>query len=185
MNLTGGFKKIHLTPNAFLALVLAIAVGLIILLVLLLHPSSVQKVENTELQSISRSVRQHFQKKLDYRGLNTAYALENGIIPAQMARASKVFSSLSCEIIIGGDINGRTVAPFENTFNVVYKNLDAQKCQDLITSKFDAAAGLKSITVSNKNSYEFSYGGNLALPVSERAAKEHCSARNTVMFTFE
>ncbi|MBR2299783.1 MAG: hypothetical protein IJ870_04330 [Alphaproteobacteria bacterium] len=185
MNTFGGIKKIRLTSNAFLGLIGVFVVAFSILLLVLLSKKPSELSADSELKSISRNIRQHFQRDADYRGLNTAYALENNIVPKPLIRANKIFSALGAEILIGADLSGRPIAPFENTFGIIYKNLNAKKCETLISSEFDAASGLVAITVSNEKSSEFSYGGNPALPVSKKAAEETCSAKNTVMFTFE
>ena len=102
-----------------------------------------------------------------------------------MIRINKIFSKNASEILIGGDLNGRTVMPFEKSFGIIYTNLDHQKCIHVLTTKFDVSSGLTGVTVSNDDVFEFTYGGVLNLPVSQEAAQTHCRAKNTVMFTFE
>lgn len=178
------FKNKSLTMGGLLSLVGILAFGLFLLIFLLLKSPASTGVSD-EIKSITQAIRKHYQKQIDYRGLNTASAIKENIIPLQMIRSNKVFSKNSSEILIGSDIEGNIISPFVNTFSVVYKNLNKQKCQNVLLTTFDETSGLLSITVSNKEIYEFTYGGDMTLPISKEAAKKYCTVKNDVMFTFE
>ncbi len=185
MKTTFGNKRFHLSSNAFLGIACAVAIGLFLLLFFLLKPSQTASVTD-EISTLSRNIRTHFQKKTDYRGLDTNFAIKNNMVPLEKIRANKVYSKNKSEIIIGRDISGNTVMPTENLFAITYLNLDRNKCKKLLTSKLDATSGVVSITLENEEaSYEFTYGGSLPLPVSSENAKKFCKAKNAVMFTFE
>lgn len=185
MKTTFGNKHFHLSSNAFLGIVCAVAIGLFLLLFFLLKPSQTTGVVD-EISNISQNIRTHFQKKMDYRGLDTNFAIKNNIVTPEKIRANKIYSKNRSEILIGRDTAGNAVMPTQSLFGITYLNLDRNKCKKMLTSKFDASFGLVSITLENEDSsYEFTYGGSLPLPVSSENAKKYCGAKNTVMFTFE
>jgi len=184
MRLPNNLKKIRLTSNAFLALVIIAAVSLFVVLLLLIKPASVPNASD-ELLALSSSVRKYYQKQMDYRGLNTSLAVEKGIVPKKLVHSKKIFSINGSEIILGADVRGSTIPPFVATFGVTYKNLDAKKCQNLLSSNFEASSGLSDITLLNDKTIIFTYGGQYPLPVSQKDAKKYCTTKNTIMFTFE
>lgn len=185
MQIPENLKKIRLTSNQFIALVCA-ALVLIIGLCCVFFLKPEKKVDfSQELKTISQSVRKHYQKNIDYRGLETKVIAENKVLPEKMVRQNKLYSEFKAEILVGRNLKGEAVLPFENFFNITYLNIGRQKCESLITSTFDVSSGLTAVTVSNEKLYEFTYGGELSLPVSAQKAKDVCAAKNDVMITFE
>ena len=185
MQLPESFKKIRLTSNQFIGLV-CVLVALVICLVCVFFLKPEKKIDfSQELKTISASVRKHYQKNIDYRGLETKIIVDDKVLPQTMVRNGKIYSAFKGEILIGRNLKGDAVLPFENFFSVTYLNINRQKCEGLIASTFDETSGLTAITVSNEKLYEFTYGGELSLPVSEQKAKEICASKNDVMFTFE
>lgn len=177
-------KSLHLSSKSFLVAVCVFFIALMLLLFWLFKPAASVDFKS-EIQTITASVRTHFQKNVDYRGLDTAYVINQHIVPKEFVRAGKLFSKNNAEILIGKDTKGSTVSIFEKTFGITYLNLNQKKCIQLLLSDFSSESGLTGIFVSNDNFYELSYGGNLSLPVSEQAAQSYCKNKNTVMLIFE
>jgi hypothetical protein len=117
--------------------------------------------------------------------LNTDYVIEHNLAPKELIRTGKLFSKNFAEILVGKDIKGNPVAAFERTFALTYLNLNQKKCQALLLTEFPPEFGLSGISVLNDKLYEFSYGSQLSLPVSEKNAKLCCKNKNTVMLVFE
>lgn len=179
------FKKIRLTSNQFIGLVCALA-ALVVCLACVFFLKPEKKIDfSQELKTISASVRKHYQKNIDYRGLETKVIADDKVLPQKMVRNGKIYSAFKGEILLGRNLKGDAVLPFETFFNITYLNINRLKCESLITSVFDETSGLTGITVSNEKLYEFTYGGELPLPVSAQKAKEVCASKNDVMFTFE
>lgn len=184
MNLMNIKKNIHLKSKDFLILICVFIFFLFFTLFWLFKPAS--KVDfKSEITILTVPVRTHFQKNPDYRGLDAAYVIKNTLAPKEMVRLNKLFSKSKAEILIGRDINGNSVAPFEKTFTLTYLNLNKKNCSALLTTNFDASSGLESISVSNDNFYEFTYGGELSLPINSKDAQTYCKPKNTVMLRFE
>lgn len=178
------YKNLHLSSKSFLAFVCFLSVGLIALLFWLFKPASEFDFK-PEIEMLTTAIRTHFQKNIDYHGLNTAYVLEKELAPKEMVRVGKLFSKSNSEILVGKDMKGNTALAFEKTFALTYLNLNKSKCLSLLTTDFNADSGLVSITVSNNKFYELTYGGELSLPVSRQKALNYCKAKNTVMLVFE
>lgn len=182
MNLTDMYKNFHLKSKEFL--VCLFIVGLFLLLFWIFKPQSTIDFK-TEIENLNNAVRVHFQRNIDYHGLNTAYVIKNALAPKEMIRKDKLFSKSKSEILVGKDIKGSVVLAFQKTFAVTYLNLNKANCVALLTTDFGASSGLESISVSNNNLIELSYGGKFSLPVNKQDAQSYCKAKNTVMLVFE
>ncbi|MBQ7660272.1 MAG: hypothetical protein IJS26_06035 [Alphaproteobacteria bacterium] len=180
-------KEKLLPSKMTLWVVLAVVFGIVVCSALIFSAAS-KKDESAleELRLIAQNIRKHYQKSVDYRGLNTSVALEKDLIPAQMVRKGKIYSRLKNEIVIGADEKGTTVAPAGTFFSVSYTGINQKKCAGLISEPFDVSLGLVSIRLLTAQSErEFSYGGEFTLPVSEPSALKFCQNKNTVVLTFE
>jgi len=184
MNLTKVLQSTSLKPKEFLALVCALVIGLLILIFWLFKPQSAVDFK-PEIESLTEAVRTHFQRNIDYHGLNTAYVIKNALAPKEMVRVDKLFGKSKSEVLVGKDMKGSTVLVFEKKFAVTYLNLNKKNCLALLTTEFEASSGLEGISVSNDNLYELTYGGKFSLPVNKQDAQNYCKAKNTVMLIFE
>ena len=184
MNLTNIFQNIRLKPKDVLILASVLLIGVFILLYFLFKQDSADNFKS-EIEGLTKSVRTHFQKSIDYHGLNTQYVIKNAIAPKEMIRANKLFSKSQNQIFVGRDIKGNPVGVFEKSFGITYLNLNQKKCHELLLTEFSEQSGLIGILLSNEKLYEFSYGGTPALPVTQDAARSYCQNKNTIMLTFE
>ena len=117
MNLKTGYKKLRITSSVFLVLVCAVVFCALVIFFFLIKSNKKTDI-SAEITALNNSIRTHYQKSIDYRGLNTSFALENGIVPAFMSRHNKIFSTLKTEILIGRDASGNTIMPMESFFNI-------------------------------------------------------------------
>ena len=184
MNLTEILKSAHIKPKEFLALACALAVGLLFLVFWLFKPQADVDFK-PEIENLTDTIRTHFQRNIDYHGLNTAYVIKNALAPKEMVRVDKLFGKSKSEVLVGKDMKGSTVLVFEKNFAVTYLNLNKKNCVALLTTEFEASSGLEGISVSNGNLYELTYGGKFSLPVNRQDAQKYCKAKNTVMLVFE
>lgn len=184
MKTYGKFIKSHISPNIFLGICCGIAVVLCLTLFFSLRSSTDFNIQ-TELENLTKSVRQYYQKSPDYRGLDTSFAVQNKIIPLSMVRHQKIYSFSKSEILIGKDTTGQTLLPMDRSFGVTYLRLNKKDCLKIAETHFDQTSGLVEITVQNEKAYTFTYGGELALPFSQDDAIHYCGHQNTVTFTFE
>ncbi len=152
---------------------------------MVLNNGSQKKEILPELRLITDSIRNHYQKKPTYAGLNTLTVLEEKIVPAYMIRNNKIFSRLKNEILVGRDEIGSTSIASDTDFSLIYLNMNQNKCVNAVTEAFGISLGLKSIQILNQNRYEFSYGTDLNLPIKKQDALKYCQAKNTIVFTFE
>jgi len=179
-------EKLWLANKALWA-VLSIVFGIVVCSVLIFSATS-KKDENAqeELRLITQNIRKHYQKSIDYRGLDTSVALEKNLIPMQMVRKGKIYSRLKNEIVIGADEKGTAVAPAGAFFSVSYMGINQKKCVRLISEPFDISLGLVSIRLlTAQGERVFSYGGEFSLPVLTQDALKFCQNKNTVVLTFE
>ena len=146
------------------------------------QPTSIK----TELQTLTQNIRREYQKNLNYRGLNTLVSIENKLIPAYMVRNGKIFSRIKSEILIGRNEAGDTLLASDTFFSISYLNVNQSKCVSMVSEPFEISLGLSNIQIlTPEKSYEFSYGGELPLPLSKQDAFQYCQHKNTVVFSFE
>jgi len=178
------YKRLRRVSKTFLIAICCFIVALGIFVLWGFRP--IEKCDfKAEIEMLTSNIRSHFQKSLDYHGLNTAYVLQNGLVPKKMVRKDKIFSKSKTEILIGKDLKGSTVLPFERHFAIIYVNINKNRCIELLSSQFEADFGLSGISVANDKLYELTYGGELSLPVHEQDAQNYCRTKNTVMLVFE
>lgn len=181
------FKEKICQSKKSLWAVLAIVAGIMFFLGLFFSGAS-KKDESAlqELQVMTQNIRKHYQKSIDYRGLDTNALLEKNLIPAQMVRKGKIYSCLKNEIVIGSDEKGTAVGPAGTFFSISYIGVNQKKCARLISEPFDISLGLVSIRLlTAQGERVFSYGGEFSLPVSKQDALKFCQNKNTIVLTFE
>ena len=144
-----------------------------------------QNALSLEALKISRDIRSAFSLKPDYRGLNSAYVIQNKIILPSLVRQNKIFSRFQSEIVIGRDDKGNASMAGDYYFDVTYQNLNRRKCKALMTAPFMADSGLIGIELKNEKAYHFTYGGEYTLPVSKQNADTLCKAKNSITLSFE
>ena len=181
------FKEKLCRSKKTLWAVLAIVAGIVVCVGLFFLGAS-KKDEGAlqELQVMTQNIRKHYQKSVDYRGLDTSVVLEKSLVPAQMVRKGKIYSRLKNEIVVGSDEKGTAVAPAGTFFSVSYIGVNQKKCARLISEPFDISLGLVSIRLlTAQGERVFSYGGEFSLPVLTQDALKFCQNKNTIVLTFE
>lgn len=176
--------KAHISSNLFWGICALAAVIFCLILFFVLKNSSDFNIQ-AELSSLTQNIHKHYQKNPDYRGLNTSFAVQNKIIPLSMTRNDKIYSVSKSEILIGKNIKGESLLPMDRFFNITYLRINKKECLKIAAADFDQDSGLIGITIQNKETYVFTYGGELTLPLSQEEALRYCDPQNTIMFTFE
>lgn len=170
---------------------LAAVVALILLaLVAIFAPAGKELFSETrqEVFTLAEAIHNHYRVRPDYWGLNTQSAIDNKLVPDTLLRGGKVISSMGKEFIIGQDIEGNMVMPGTRQFMISVPNISKSACLGLLTIPVTQEQNLSltaiSLTSENVNT-EFTWGGDLALPVSESTAKQYCKNHNTISWVFE
>lgn len=141
-----------------------------------------------ELLSLSDNIHKHYQVRPDYWGLNTETAIKNNLIPETLLHNGKVFSSLGKELIIGQDLEGNVVMPASRQFMITIPNIGKSACVGILSLPLEQKEilSLNKITlIADGIVYDFSWGGQLSLPVDTELAKQYCKNHNSVSWVFE
>ncbi|MDR1025909.1 MAG: hypothetical protein LBL47_00785 [Lactobacillus sp.] len=160
---------------------------LVILGVILSGPSKGVKVAASDLKELSTMIRSHYQNRPGYWGLNTDVVLINKIAPLKMLKDAKLISGTG-RVMIGSGANGEIIMPGEKTFDVTFKDLNFKDCVDLVSFKFkeEHYLGLMNIKIVNdKGETLFDWGGENNIPAEKATAKEACSDKNDVVWSYE
>lgn len=186
--ITINLPKIRNYQNKY---VLAFGIAILaFLLLILLWPSAQKSFEKTQIQveSLAESIRQHYNRQPNYWGLDTATALQKGIIEPQMNRNGKIISALGKELLIGGDSLGNAVSIGSREFVVTIPEISAKACRYLAAAPMSDSfkAGLLKIVISTDNQTQtFEWGGENTLPIDKEKAAEICGKTNALSWFFE
>lgn len=139
-----------------------------------------------QIQQMVNQVRSFYKNKPDAWGLNTYSAIKNNIVAPDMLDGRQIKNALGKDVLLGSDVLGNTVMPGSRTFAIIYKNLDYDECLALASFPFPRKVmlSLDSINIVNDKTYIFSWGQNLALPISEKEAQISCKKSNDVLWNF-
>ena len=184
-SLSEKIKKI--SPQRWILSIL-IVIGLIglIMMAFKTNPKIVKAAQ--QVPQLAASIRQKFQIRSDYRGLNTAEVLKLKAAPADMIAGNGLLNALDLPVLVGGGADATALMPGARRFNIVYKGLDKSECVGIVSynSNEKDQLGLNDIVIfSEKNEKTFSWGGENPLPVSLSEAKESCGKNNVLIFGYE
>ncbi len=176
--------KAYISSNIFWGICAFVAITLCVTAYFALRSDSEFDIKK-ELLALTENIHKYYQKSPDYRALNSKTAIENKIIPPSMVRHHKIYSLSKSEILIGKDMKGDVLIPMDRFFSIIYLRVNKNVCLSLADADFNSNSGLIGITVQNDKTYEFTYGGELSLPISKDEVLNSCKSKNTIMFTFE
>lgn len=171
-----------------MALIAAFAVLLILSTVMLSGDKQVFNTTLTDIISLADNIHAHYEIRPDYWGLSTQSAIDNKLVPAGLLRGDKIVSAMGKNIIIGQDIDGNMVMPGSRQFMISISNISKSACLGLLTLPLTQQQNLSltSVSVTSEDiTTEFTWGGDLSLPILEDTAKKYCKNHNTVSWTFE
>lgn len=189
--ITSFCQKIRYLPTSryrWLALIAAFAVLLILSTVMLSGDKQVFNTTLTDIISLADNIHAHYKIRPDYWGLSTQSAIDNKLVPAGLLRGDKIVSAMGKNIIIGQDIDGNMVMPGSRQFMISISNISKSACLGLLTLPLTQQQNLSltSVSITSEDiTTEFTWGGDLSLPILEDTAKKYCKNHNTVSWTFE
>ncbi len=167
-------------------IVFGILLTTVIAFLLSQRPSSKNVAANQELVQISSKIRQYYQNRPDYRGLNTAEVVKNNLYVGKVNN-NVILNSRGKSVLIGGDAAGSMVMPGIRSFVISYLDLTRKECIEL-SSRFwqeTEKLGVLSMSIINETyNQEFNWGED-GLPLSKSQAEKYCKNKNTLVWSFE
>lgn len=184
-SLIGRVKRISPQQGAFYLLV---ALGIIGLLMMLLRPDPRLGKAAEQVPQLAAAIRQKFQMRSDYRGLNTAEALRLKAAPEEMLGKDGLKNALGQPVLVGSGAEGTALMPGARRFDIVYTGLSQKECIGIATYHLSEKdrLGLNYITIAAEGAEKtFSWGGEHPLPVERKAAEKACGRQNILIFGYE
>lgn len=139
--------------------------------------------------AISDAIRTYYADKPGFWLLNTEYAIKQGIIPTDYIKNDSIQLRNNINVLVGSGINGDTVMPLAQSFDVVLPNLNKAQCISYAESDLTEAQKIKVIRISIINAqgtYDFEWGGEKSLPISKFATKKLCLDKgNTIIWSLK
>ena len=137
-----------------------------------------------QVETLAQEIRNFYRNKPDAWGLNTASAIKNQLVSADMVNDRLLQNALGKEVLLGADILGNTVMPGSKNAVIVYKNLDKRQCQSIISRNFNEKMllSLNAVTIVNETEHKFSWGGKNPLPISADKAQSVCKEANDILW---
>lgn len=141
-----------------------------------------------QLVRLVEIIHQNFQTKPDFWKLNSAWLIDNELIPQEMLSGRQIINALGKPVEIGSGIEGRMLMPGARSFDIVYKDLTQSECAALASYAYPQAQtlGLISLTIINgKEERNLVWGEENGLPLSADKAREICQKKNILIWNFE
>ncbi len=137
-----------------------------------------------QVETLAQEIRNFYRNKPDAWGLNTASAIKNQLVSADMVNGRLLQNALGKEVLLGADILGNTVMPGSKNAVIVYKNLDKRQCQSIISRNFNEKMllSLNAVTIVNETEHKFSWGEKNPLPISADKAQSICKEANDILW---
>lgn len=170
------------------ALSILIVIGLVglIMMTFKTNPKIVKAAQ--QVPQLAAAIRQKFQVRSDYRGLNTEEVIKLKAAPTDMMAGNALMNALDLPVLVGNGADGAPLMPGARRFNIVYKGLNKSECVSIATynSNEKDQLGLNDIVIlSEKHERAFSWGGENPLPVSLSEAEDSCGKENILIFGYE
>ena len=143
-----------------------------------------------QLMKTAENIRRFYQAKPNYWGLNTQFALENGILTPFRVVQNLPYNDLGRQVFVGYGPLGDTIVPGVSGFDIAFADLSYSQCVKLLAFPFSQSQnlGLMQISlydVSNNLITDFAWGSGNPLPVSEQNARNYCAKYNNLLWHFE
>ena len=141
-----------------------------------------------ELSELSGNIRQYYQARPDYWGLNTQTVIDKKIYPEQMLKNGKLVGFMGNTVLVGSGIEGTMLMPGARNFDVVYKGLSSKQCVGLGSHKFEqkfwlGVSGVSILSDNQETLFDWDDKNN-RLPISKAQAKKSCGKSNTIIWHF-
>lgn len=142
-----------------------------------------------DVMKIAADVHKIYVNKASYWQLSAKSFFGNDILTKYRYKNNQLINALGKPILIGKGENGDVIMPGEKSFDVVYTDLSAEECVSVAAYRFEQPEnlGLLQITIVNgEKSQTFEWGAeDHMLPISRVEAKNFCSSKAKVIWTFE
>ena len=184
-NMAGWLKKISPQQGAFYLL---IVLGLAGLIMMTFRPDPRIAKAAEQVPQLAADIRQKFQMRSDYRGLNTQEVLNLKAAPAEMLAGNGLMNALELPVLVGSGAEGTTLMPGARNFDIIYTGLDKSECAGVAAYNIGEKnrLGLNYITLITEDFEKtYSWGGENALPISPAEAKKACGRQNILIFGYE
>lgn len=139
--------------------------------------------------SISEAIRQHFADKPSYWGLNVEYVIKQNIVPQNLIKNNKLRLEGDITILIGSGVEGDTVMPMAQSFDIILPHLNKAQCISYAESELSDNENLALISlniINNSGNYTFEWGGENSLPIKKYATKQLCQDKeNTIIWSLK
>lgn len=173
-------KKI-ITVAVLLSLIVSITATLVL-------NFSNKKIDITisEIETLSKDVRNKYKNRPNYWGLDTSAVVESGTY--ENIKNGKITSYLGKEVVVGFGFDGDKAMPTSQSFDIAYINLNKKECVSLLSYDLSEAflVGLLEIHIDNqKEVVSFAWGDKNSLPISTNMAKRYCEKQNNILWTFK
>ena len=141
-----------------------------------------------QLVRLVEIIHRNFQTKPDFWKLNSAWLIDNNMVPQEMRSGRQIINALGKPVEVGSGIEGQMLMPGALSFDIVYKNLTKRECAALASYDYPQTQtlGLISLTVINgAEEKNLVWGEENGLPLSAEEAGELCKKQNMLIWNFE
>ena len=141
-----------------------------------------------QLVRLVEIIHRNFQTKPDFWKLNSAWLIDNNMVPQEMRSGRQIINALGKPVEVGAGIEGQMLMPGARSFDIVYKNLTKRECAALASYDYPQTQtlGLISLTVINgAEEKNLVWGEENRLPLSAEEAGELCKKQNMLIWNFE
>lgn len=139
--------------------------------------------------SISEAIRQHYADKPSYWGLNTEYVIKQNIVPQSIVKNGKLNLNGGINLLIGTGVDGSTVMPMAQSFDIILPHLNKAQCMSYAESELFDNENLALISlniINGSGTYTFEWGGQNSLPIKKYATKQFCQDKdNTLIWSLK
>lgn len=139
--------------------------------------------------NISENIRQHFADKPSYWGLNTEYVIKQNIVSQDIIKNNQLRLNGGITILIGAGIDGSTVMPMTQSFDIILPHLNKAQCMSYAEANLLDEENLALISLNIINStgtHIFEWGGENSLPIKKYATKQLCQDKeNTLIWSLK
>ena len=144
----------------------------------------------SDIFSITDSIRHHYIGKPNYAGLSTDYVIREKIFDNRFIREGKIYIGKNINILIGKGKDALPLMFFDNSFDIIAKNVSKVDCISLVEANIaeENIVKLQKITIINPNGeHSFQWDdGKYSLPVKRYSAKDICyNTENIVIWSVE
>ena len=179
-------KKLNLSKTKYA--IFAILLALVVIVFLVGSAPTKTNIAAREVAVAAQTIRSAFASKGSYWGLSNNFLESNDILTNYRYKDGKLVNILGKPVLFGKGENAEVAMPGDRSFDVVYTDLSAKECIKLSAYRFEQpeTLGLLQVTIVGREPHTFEWGAkDNGLPVEQHKAKQLCSDKSKVIWTFE